>query len=308
MDMMNNPLNSSIHEAQTSIARKLQISESTVRNRLREGGEIARFFRGWSAVINPSTIDSHSAHLYVDVEPPSLKVEVIHETKLIDGVWYIANLHGDELGFGLLYEDEKSLEEKVELISSISRSEHVDYSEIIFPQSDYQFTYADLVIMKAAQGNPWQTFESVAERAGLSTRTVKRRLSRMIEARAFYLTPILNYKSLAGAIGADLMVFYEDIQVARRAEKEIFSIVESFLLSAIRGRVHSYFPLILRNVSQATEITNHIKEVDGVKRAFLGLVDEHIPLYHVFLEQIEALLRPQRQVHSAPPNRLRIRA
>lgn len=288
LDSHGYPTRSEIRQSQASIARKLLVSKQTVKHRI-DGYKSSGFLRGWALFPNPNLLGQGLAQARLEVLLPSSKKDVISKVRLVDGVWHVANHHGNALGVGLSYENEASLKNRLELVARICGSKRVSLGRIAFPPCEYRFAPVDVRLIQAANGEPWQSIESIAKRAGVSTRTVKRRLDSMIDERAIFVSPNLDPTRLKGAIVTNLMVFFASRSVASAAEREVVQIVNEKFWGAIRGLDYAWFELVIDNIADAGRILAQVKMLDGIKEAYLDVVEEHLPQHQVFAMQIEAL-------------------
>lgn len=290
LDVNNCPARSEIHESLSSIARKLDLSEVALRCRV-NGLTRSGFLKGWSVFLNPNAIGQRVAQVHLDVLPPSSKQNVIRKIRLVDGVWMVIDYLENTLAVGIYYEDESSFRNRVELMSRIANAEHVLYGETPFPSCNHKFTQADLAIIRGVQGEPWQTYASIACQAGLSARTVRRRLNRMIDERALFITPKLDFRRLKG-IAVDLFVFCDDKELARNAEKKILSLYGDRIVAAmLGGPKHLCISLVFDNVSERNEILSRVRQLQGVRKTYAELIEERLEQYQTFKNQIERLSR-----------------
>jgi DNA-binding Lrp family transcriptional regulator len=101
-----------------NLARKFNVSEGTVRNRvgkMRSSG----ILRGFSVLPNPTLLGLSMGAFGLDVSNALKKENVINKLKLIDGVWAIQNHHGSFLGLIFAYEDEEILQKRLDLFTKI---------------------------------------------------------------------------------------------------------------------------------------------------------------------------------------------
>lgn len=304
LDVTNYPARSDIHESLSSIARKLDVSEVTLRSRV-AGFMRSGYLKGWGVFVNPNAIGQRVAQVHLDVLPPSSKQDAIHKIKLIDGVWIVADYFENTLGVGIYYEDESSLRSRVELMSRIANAEHVLYDEVPFPPCNHKFTQTDLAIIRGVQSGPRWTYAYIAKQTRLSTRTVRRRLDRMIRERALFITPKIDFRRLHG-IAVDLFVFCTTTELTRKAETKIWSIYrDKIVLAKLGGPKHAFFHLTLGNIPERKEILNLVKQLEGVQEAYAEPVVEHLEQYQVFKDQIERLSRGREEGLSIPRQRLK---
>jgi len=284
------PLESDIRRSYRSVARKLRIDEVTIRNRIK-GLQQSGFLKGWQLVVNPSLLGVKLSQLWFDVRPPSAKDDLVRKLSLIHGALAISDYYGSSLTLIIMYETESSARKEFELIARISNAESLVRASIPFPGCTIELTHTDWRIMKAIQTNPRQSYPVISREVGISQKTVRRRLQRMIEERALFVIPSLNPKALDGAIIADLVIFYANPESKSGVDDRIVSQFDKLLIRAELGDIeHGFFNLIIRNISKAKEILTWVKEQPGVGRAFVELVQDRIEVYESFNEPVDKKL------------------
>jgi len=284
------PLESDVRKSYRSVARKLRIDEVTIRNRVKKLQQ-SGFVKGWRLIVNPSLLGVKLAQLWFDVRPPSAKDDLIRKLVLMHGALAISDYHGSSLTFILMYESEISAKKEFELIARMSDGESLVRTNIPFPGCAIELTLTDWRIIKAIQTDPRRSYSVISGEVGTSTKTVRRRLERLIEERAVFVIPSLNPKALDGATIADLVVFYANPESKTGVDNRIVSQFDSLLIRAELGDIeHGFFNLIIRNIFKAKEILAWVKEQPGVGRAFVELVQDRIEVYESFNEPVDKKL------------------
>jgi len=276
------PLQSDIRQPVMKVATKLNIDVATVRNRIKKLHE-SGFMKDWYVFPNPSLFDLGVAHARGDVLAQStMKDDAIRKIRLVQGIWTIINHFGSSMRVILYFEDQASLKKQIELIARISSSENILHREIHFPQCAVTLSEDDLEVVGSILTDPTKSYNAISKETGLSNKTVKRRLERMLRGRALFMIPSLNPESLSGATLAELLVFYESPEAMKKENGRI--------------ETHMLFLLVITNISQVKEILNWVKQQPGVKSAFLDLVEGRIEQYDAFSQQLKRKLT---QVRSA---------
>ena len=291
------PLQSDIRQPVMKVATKLNIDVATVRNRIKKLHE-SGFMKDWYVFPNPSLFDLGVAHARGDVLAQStMKDDAIRKIRLVQGIWTIINHFGSSMRVILYFEDQASLKKQIELIARISSSENILHREIHFPQCAVTLSEDDLEVVGSILTDPTKSYNAISKETGLSNKTVKRRLERMLRGRALFMIPSLNPESLSGATLAELLVFYESPEAMKKEQGRIESHIDRHLMSAQLGDPeHMLFLLVITNISQVKEILNWVKQQPGVKSAFLDLVEGRIEQYDAFSQQLKRKLT---QVRSA---------
>jgi DNA-binding Lrp family transcriptional regulator len=206
-----------------SIAKKLNVSEDTIRNRvkaLEEGGPI----RGWKVGINPNLLGYRFYYVVFDVKPPAFKDDVYSKLKsTLPGLMWLADYFGDHAGIVVASKDEESLRKVCDHISSIAHSDNLTWAYDPYPKCNLKFLENDWKIVASIQRNPRKPYSEIASELGLSTRTVRRRLERMLEERALFSFPDVDFRKLSGSIVVDLVVFYTSPEVKQSVDNEVVS-------------------------------------------------------------------------------------
>ena len=291
------PLQSDIRQSVRKVATKLSVDGATVRDRIRKMHE-SGFMKGWYVFPNPSLFDLGVAHARGNIQAQStMKEDAIRKIKLVQGVWAIVDYFGSSIRVVLYFEDQASLKKQVELIARISNSENMLHREIHFPPCAVTLSEDDLGVVGSILTDPTKSYNAMSNETGLSYKTVKRRLERMLRGRALFMIPSLDPRSLSGATLGELLVFYESPEAMRKANGEIKSHIDGQLMSAQLGDPeHMLFLLVITKISQVKEILNWVKQQPGVKSAFLDLVEDRIEQYEAFNQQLKRKLT---QVRSA---------
>jgi DNA-binding Lrp family transcriptional regulator len=278
----NLPVQSNVRKSVESIAKELGVDEGTVRNRLKRQRETG-FVREFHVTFNPGAIGLNDCMLRLDVFPPLTKESAIRKIRLVEGVYRVRSYLGSTLGVEMLYDDDESLKRKVELISRIANSENVVRVRIPDPLvRDFGFKKADLDIVECIQDSTSKTYRVISKETGLSTKTVRRRLDRMQEARVLALMFDLDYRMLRGAIRANLLVLYERGADWAKVGEAVRSVVGDRVLTPFVHREYAWFPLYLSNLSERNEIHKAVTRMDGVKAAYLDLVEENFLVISTF--------------------------
>ncbi len=296
------PLDTSVRKPWSSVARRLQVDENTVKNRvekLRRSG----FLKGWCVGVNPNLVGQRMAQVWFDVGSSSAKQPVIQKLSLIPGVAVIKDLFGPSLCIVLFYEGERTLKKTTELISSIAGSSSVTWKDEPFPTCEIAFSKDDLRIVRTLQKEPQKPYTDIAKELDLSSRTVKRRIRRLAEGKALYLIAELNPRFLSGGIVCGLLVSHDESGSKSLSERRIVShLGDQLLFADLDDPRHGYFALIIENVASAQDILNWALTQEGVSEGRIDIVQEVISLYGVYEEQLEKLERgPSYLPNTRPP-------
>ena len=120
--------------------------------------------------------------------------------------------------------------------------------------------------------NAERKIADIAAVVGVSEKTVKRRLNKMLESSAIFILPMIDLRKMSG-VAYDLMIQSQDDKKAQ---------VESFVLSKITNQVFvtgdssngSFITFATSNISEGDEIFHMVKERPEVKSATLSVIEE----------------------------------
>jgi len=257
------------------VAAGLHVDEETVRNRLK-GMNDARFLRGWQLVLNPVLLGREAAIVELRVDDLESKPEVISQLKLLEGVTVIGDFYGKELAVTTLYENAATLERQIRLFASLCGCRTPVSWRLGFPPCELTPTRTDWRIMQVLRRDGRARLSDVARRLRLSTRTVKRRLTLLVDGNAFSLDPILD----VGKVGGVRCRFWVTSEASRKraVDKAILSGIPRIISTHTAPQEYSLFFAHLSNASEVREILNWMKKVEGVRevRVTFGVEIIHV--------------------------------
>jgi DNA-binding Lrp family transcriptional regulator len=270
---------SDIRKSYRSVARQLRVDEVTVRKRIAKMQRTG-FLGRWNAITNPTLLGMRVAQLSLDVQSLPEKSNLIEELKLLPGALVIVNCFGSSLYYAFLYGNESDLQRKVELVQRMSKTTNLICTFPPIPECKSKLSKTDWAILKRLQSDAHKSYRSMGLELGVSTRTVKRRMQRLMQERAVFTLPSFNPNALEGLIQADLMVLYDGPKAKAKIDANVFSLWNDYLARAeVGSKDSSFFNLLVKNVSQAQEVLNWVKDQPGVKSSRVDLVQDRLELY-----------------------------
>jgi DNA-binding Lrp family transcriptional regulator len=236
--------------------------------------------------------------LFFDVRPPSGKGDLKRQISAMDKVLLVCDYLGSKLSVVFCYRDEEDLKKITRRITRLANFEDVVYQNKPFlPCKNLKLTPADWKIISALQkSDPWKkSFSSVAREAGLSTKTVKNRIQRLVGEGAIYLLVSVNLESFKGFVPADLNIVYENPEY----RDEVVDMVKEFLgetlvFADIEDRQHGYFALALPRIARIRTIENWVKSCEGVRNARVEVLHEIMSIGRFYDEEVRKGAEPSR--------------
>lgn len=258
----------------SAIARRIGADEETVRRRLKRAEETGAF-PGWKMMPNPRLMGCGAAGLDLDVRDEGTKAEVIEKVRHFDGVIKILSFRGTGLQITLYHKDADSLKGMVERIRSASGSEEPTVWRLGFPRPEVRMTATDWQIVGAMLGDARRSLEAVSREVGVSTRTVERRLTMMSEGRALYLqgTPVFGRHA---GLSCVFLVFCPDPRKKEAVDEAVLSQTRRVDLANTNSEQHSTFVMVYDNLSEADDVLDWMRSLDGVKKVKMGIMRELI--------------------------------
>lgn len=298
-DQTGSPINWNFRRSVRSIAREVGADEGTVRNRVRKLLQ-SGFVSDLRLLVNPRLTGGRDALVWFDLPPRLSKNELVAQLRLLPGVVVIAVFHGSFLFLSFRYGRESSREGQVELMRRLARVERVEAGRVLYPDCKIRLSSSDWAVIKAVQKDPRRTYKSVATEVGLSSRTVKRKLQRMMEGNAVFGFPAFDPNKLKGSIWALLLVtclaeHREELNHRLLAAfgEYVWSIVPSIPFTAGQP-VSSGYNLMLPNVAEGKEILTSAEQMSGVQEARLELFEETYVNFRPLEEDVERYVQASR--------------
>lgn len=257
------------------------------------------FLQGWTVMINPNLLGLKLAQMSFEVPSLRTKPDLIEQLKLLPGSFVLVDCFGASLFLSFLYRDEDSYQKHIELVRRMSKTTNLVCQRTPIPESRGVLTETDWGIVRTLQQNPRKSYGVIATKLGVSSRTVRRRLQRMIDDRAIFILPSMNPAALEGVIQADLLVSYENPKSKGEVDQRIMAIWDDYLARAeVGGPDSSFFNLFIKNISQAQEVLEWLNSQSGVKSTRIDLIQDRFELYASLNSELKGKLK---RITAAPP-------
>jgi DNA-binding Lrp family transcriptional regulator len=269
------------------VAAGLGIDEETVRNRLKRMKDV-RFLQGWQLVLNPGLLGREAAIVELRVGEVESKPDVISRLKLLQGVVLIDDLYGKELAVLTLYQNAAMLARQVRLIASLCGCPSPVSWKLSFPRCELTPTPTDWRIMQVLRRNGRGSLSDVARSLRLSTRTVKRRLTHLVDGNAFYLDPLLDLGKVGGVRGRFWVT--SEASWKQAVDKTILLGLQRIISTHTAPQEYSLFIAHLSNVSEVQERLLWMKQLAGVREVRSTIEVEHIHVQDWLEGEIDMML------------------
>ena len=248
----------------TRVARSLGIGRARVAARL-QAWRASGFLQNYSVWLNPAYIGWHGAWVALRVDRSSAKAELFRRASWVDGVVSGMDYLGEWVSLSVVAPDPASLERRVGLLRNLGGV--VDAEPPLpwrVPEPRRALTPLDIRIVRALRQHPTATLGAIARRVGVSTRTMTRKYSALIEDWAVWFVPMFDFRRIARPVVA------LTVKVAAGTAHE-----------PVVRRIRAQFPLMLESASGVVGIEAAANEM------FLAVVLPSIAV----LEELEQLAR-----------------
>jgi DNA-binding Lrp family transcriptional regulator len=278
-----------VRESYSSIAKRIGVNEETVRKRIKRQEKMGTI-QGWRTMIHPSLLGLVDGYLDLEVGDVASKDRVISQLKLLEGVIVITSFEGPGLFIMFLSEPGEAFSRKSRLISSMCNSPKPEQGLSSFiPPCDVQFSPTDWRIIWSIKDDPRKNLSEIAKEAGVTTRTVNRRLTYVTEGRALTLMGLPNFRRTAGTTGNFLILCSNSDKKTSVEERILVRFPNIAFGSGNRNGL--MFNIFFSNLSEAEEANKWIENLEGVQYVRMRIMKDMILVLDWLDEQIKKHLQ-----------------
>jgi DNA-binding Lrp family transcriptional regulator len=210
---------------------------------------------------------------------------------LVGDILYTGHVLGNISTFKLAVK--KEAEEKLELlVDVIGQDLLIQNQTVVFPNVREQPTYTDFKIMRCLLANPRMEISDIAEKISMSSKTVARRLEKMIENHVLDFTVQCNFTAIRGYIVSLVSANTEKGSYRKVLERSYEDLKDSFCVYSpmLSQQDVIYWLFFSKDVFALDSVIKGIEYHPGVRK-----VDVFIPIsieYHkeVIIKEIEKKL------------------
>ena len=247
-----------------SMAKDLGVDQGTIRSRIKKFQE-QRVLRGWYLGSSPGLTGQSVIYAWLKVEPESSKEDVIEKLLSEEDIERVCNYFGPKVSFVLLHKTMPNPDAALGRLASLTGLGKSVHQQAAIRVPPYEIKQTDAALIDVLRRDAWMPDSVVAKELGVSTKTVKRRVTRLTEDGAIYMLPIIDLKALQGIIPMELVVDYASLESRAEVNGLILSrLQENLIFSNYKGP-YGYFALAVPNISQVELITRWVKQLKGVR-------------------------------------------
>ena len=277
------PLRPGVRLPYRVIGRQLGIAESTIRERIRKLFA-SRVLHGFSVLVNPTLLGMRMGAFGIDLPPQLQKKDALRALLSTEGVYAVQNHHGRFVG--ILFEcDAKRVPQSLEILRRACKSKGGLFGQFRFPPCPARLDARDWRLVSLLVAGEFTSYRHLSESAGIAVRTLKRRLTYLVNSMVVFSVPRVSLASVREGIPADLIVTYRERE---RAEPRVLREVDDFAFYAGTGLDgYGLYDLVLPNAMEGTSIRERVASIEGVEQARLEFVDDHLDRPEVFAEFVK---------------------
>lgn len=192
------------------IADRVETTRETVRERVRRM-EKAGVIHAYQVYPEPGQMGLDATAVRVEVPDRPADGGTVRTLALVDGVFEIHDLHDDSLTVGVGHRSADELDRRLDLVAEVTGDQDPDPIHTREGRTDLRdLTHLDWRIVRALRGDAKRSPSDVADEVGVSYRTVKRRIDRMVEEGSIFLAPVVDPSKIEGVLPFDLMLVLQD--------------------------------------------------------------------------------------------------
>jgi DNA-binding Lrp family transcriptional regulator len=272
-----------------SLARDLQVDQATVRRRMRrfqESGVLVDWYLG----VNPALTGHRIANVWLEVETQGDKRKIVERLLMVRGVERVCNYLGSRLSFVLVFREDEELGAALKQATDMAGLGKVFYEVGAVPPPNLIPSATDMALIGSLGQDPWKPNAAVARELRLSTRTVKRRITRLSENGAIYMLPVLDLRAIQGILPVELVVYYTSTDERYAVNKRVMAQIRDEVVFSRTAESHGYFALNVVNAARLDNIQRWAKQEKGVKGVHTEVLQEVILNKNYYGKQKETTL------------------
>ena len=256
------------------ISRRLRVDRATVSARLHDW-ERSGFLLGHEVVPSPLVFRARIAGGNLRVADLRTKPEVLNDLALVPGLISAVDHVGDWVALLYAYEDSRALERSRRLVERLPGvGEATPCVPFHPPEPTVVPTALDFRILDDLKSNPRRTLQQIARSVGTSSKSLVRRLTRLVQGRAIWYLPILDFTRYPKAVVARFVVTLkaglDSSRAAAKARELVPSmtyLVDTTSLSGPGGTVPPMLDLSahLESVGRVEDVQRILQEQDSVE-------------------------------------------
>ena len=254
----------------TRIAHNLHVGRARVAARLR-AWKRSGLLRQYDVWLNPGLIGWTGAAVNIRVDHPRVKSTLFSRLEMVDGAVMAMEFLGDWVTLALVAPDSAALERRVALLRGLTGVREVE-PPIPWPvlEPRRKLTPLDIRIVRALRDRPTATLSEAARRVGISTRTMTRRYSALIDDWAVWFVPIFDFRAITYPLVTLQAVVRSEVdnETVIRAISRRFPLTLAFRDPIVGPGISSHVNIFVMPPSAA-----HLEDLEQYVSSIKGVVE-----------------------------------
>ncbi len=268
----------------TETAAALGFDEETVRLRIKRM-EAEGVLQGWDLIVNPALLGRAFLRVVTQVGDGVDKADAIARVGLIEGVLWVFENMGPTFGVVAFVEPGGASDRCVKLVEAITKGPTAGFP-VSTASPDITMSPRDWRLLAALRQGPRDRLVDIAERSGLSEKTVRRRVQDFVDGRACFLTMRLDFAKARGVIPVEVKVWLNSARDRGPIDAYLQTLPHP-TFSRYDGDV-SQQSFLAETVGQVEEVRSGLAMLPGIARLRLEVLVRR-PVFNAWLdEQIAA--------------------
>ncbi len=268
------------------IAKKLGVPFGTVRNRI-SGMYRSGVLKGSTIFPNPNLFGLKAGALTMDLARSGKKSDAIEKLKQVPGVGFVHDFLGTKAWTVFVYTDETDLQSKLERFRAIAGGAEGVFSRIPYPPCPPSVSPEEAALISQLARKGLKSYAELSSELGVPIRTLKRRMSSLVQQRAILSLPLVNYHSIEGCVPADLLIFFKDQEARAYGEPKILQLVKDYAILAGLFDIVGMCSLIVPKLASLRDLEDQVSQIEGVRKVWVEIVDRHIDQVYAFEAYLE---------------------
>jgi len=225
--------------------------------------------------------------LWMDVDSKLLKSDVLKRIRMVHGVLGIVDMVSQTVVVQLICRTEQSFRRSANLITEISNGKTLLSYKSRFPGSSFRPSPDDWRLIKEVRRRPTSSYHELGRAVGLSSRSVRMRLEKMISSRVITIIPRLDIKALKGGIAVDMMVTYSSADLKPVLDAKIASRIGPNAIRVGWGdELHGHFTFAATGIAAARDVSDWVRTLSGATVMKLDFMADVVALPEAYEELI----------------------
>jgi len=192
------------------IAETLGLDGRTVKARARQW-EVDGIIKYYQVIPNYNLLGIKASCYVFRFDDETKKYEAMKKFRLVDGILEMVDNVPGTVFVWIAYEDEDQLSRRLELVTELSdlRSRPLKFFERVFDPVPIDLTRLDWQIIMCLRYNALKSASKIAEECGVTRKTVRARLERLIQHRTFFSKPFFDASKITGFLVYTLVFIFD---------------------------------------------------------------------------------------------------